>query len=84
MKVSPLQWQNGQKVMHVLTDVQAAEEMKLLVEIIRSVRNSRAEVNTPMSKKIKMIVKAKDQAVLAILKKTELIWNDSVIQKNFN
>ena len=53
----------------VLTDLQAAEEMKLLVEIIRSVRNSRAEVNTPMSKKIKMIVKAKDQAVLAILEK---------------
>ena len=52
-----------------LTDLQAAEEMKLLVEIIRSVRNSRAEVNTPMSKKIKMIVKAKDQAVLAILEK---------------
>ena len=53
----------------LLTDLQAAEEMKLLVEIIRSVRNSRAEVNTPMSKKIKMIVKAKDQAVLAILEK---------------
>lgn len=50
-----------------LTDVQAAEEMKLLVEIIRSVRNSRAEVNTPMSKKIKMIVKAKDESVLTIL-----------------
>jgi valyl-tRNA synthetase len=53
----------------LLTDLQAAEEMKLLVEIIRSVRNSRAEVNTPMSKKIRMIVKAKDQAVLAILEK---------------
>ncbi|MBB6445851.1 valine--tRNA ligase [Bacillus benzoevorans] len=50
-----------------LTDVHAAEEMKLLVEIIRSVRNSRAEVNTPMSKKIKMIVKAKDASVLSIL-----------------
>ena len=35
--------------------------MKLLVEIIRSVRNIRAEVNTPMSKKNKMIVKAKDE-----------------------
>ena len=49
------------------TDEQAASDMKLLVEIIRSVRNSRAEVNTPMSKKIKMIVKAKDQGVLATL-----------------
>jgi valyl-tRNA synthetase len=49
------------------TDNQAANEMKLLVEIIRSVRNSRAEVNTPMSKKIKMMVKAKDQEVLNTL-----------------
>ncbi|MEH7417108.1 valine--tRNA ligase [Neobacillus drentensis] len=47
-----------------LTDDQAAQEMKLLVEMIRSVRNIRAEVNTPLSKKIKMLVKAKDEAVL--------------------
>ncbi|MFE8703428.1 valine--tRNA ligase [Cytobacillus sp. FJAT-54145] len=52
-----------------LSDTQAATEMKLLVEIIRSVRNIRAEVNTPLSKKIKMIVKAKDEAVLSILDK---------------
>ncbi|QED48809.1 valine--tRNA ligase [Cytobacillus dafuensis] len=51
------------------TDQQASNEMKLLVEIIRSVRNSRAEVNTPMSKKIKMILKAKDQDVLSTLEK---------------
>ncbi|USK53931.1 valine--tRNA ligase [Cytobacillus solani] len=49
------------------TDEKAADEMKLLVEIIRSVRNSRAEVNTPMSKKIKMILKAKDEAILSTL-----------------
>ncbi|ULT55844.1 valine--tRNA ligase [Neobacillus drentensis] len=47
-----------------LTDDQAAQEMKLLVEMIRSVRNIRAEVNTPLSKKIKMLVKAKDESVL--------------------
>jgi len=52
-----------------LSDNQAATEMKLLVEIIRSVRNSRAEVNTPLSKKIKMIVKGKDEAVIATLEK---------------
>ncbi|AGK55098.1 valine--tRNA ligase [Bacillus sp. 1NLA3E] len=52
-----------------LVDDQAAGEMKLLVEIIRSVRNSRAEVNTPLSKKIKMILKAKDAGVLAVLEK---------------
>jgi valyl-tRNA synthetase len=52
-----------------LTDKQAAEEMKLLVEIIRSVRNIRAEVNTPMSKKVKMMVKAKDENINNILEK---------------
>ncbi len=51
------------------TDNQAASEMKLLVEIIRSVRNSRAEVNTPMSKKIKMILKAKDSETMTTLEK---------------
>ncbi|MDQ0156139.1 valine--tRNA ligase [Robertmurraya andreesenii] len=52
-----------------LTDHDAAAEMKLLVEIIRSVRNIRAEVNTPLSKKIKMIVKVKDDRVLHTLEK---------------
>ncbi|MFL6559247.1 MAG: valine--tRNA ligase [Bacillus sp. (in: firmicutes)] len=47
-----------------LSDDQAAQEMKLLMEMIRSVRNIRAEVNTPMSKKIKMLVKAKDETIL--------------------
>ncbi|WP_251549411.1 valine--tRNA ligase [Neobacillus muris] len=50
-----------------LTDEQAAQEMKLLVEMIRSVRNIRAEVNTPLSKKIKMLVKAKDEKILKAL-----------------
>ncbi|WP_040207764.1 valine--tRNA ligase [Neobacillus jeddahensis] len=52
------------KVNPDLSDEQAAGEMKLLMEMIRSVRNIRAEVNTPMSKKIKMLVKAKDEQVL--------------------
>ncbi|WP_077214141.1 valine--tRNA ligase [Bacillus dakarensis] len=51
------------------TDQKAAGEMKLLVEMIRSVRNIRAEVNTPLSKKIKMIVKAKDESILETLQK---------------
>lgn len=51
------------------TDEKAAGEMKLLVEMIRSVRNIRAEVNTPLSKKIKMIVKAKDESILETLEK---------------
>ncbi|TRZ37401.1 valine--tRNA ligase [Niallia circulans] len=49
------------------TDNKAANDMKLLVEIIRSVRNSRAEVNTPMSKKIKILLKAQDETIKATL-----------------
>ncbi len=52
-----------------LTDDAAAEEMKLLVDIIRAVRNIRAEVNTPMSKQIKLMLKAKDEETLAVLQK---------------
>ena len=48
---------------------EAAEEMKLLVEIIRAVRNIRSEVNTPMSKKINLMLKAKDESIVAKLEK---------------
>jgi valyl-tRNA synthetase len=50
-----------------LVDTEAAAEMKLLVEIIRSVRNIRAEVNTPLSKKINMFLKAKDDTIVTAL-----------------
>ncbi|KRG13325.1 valine--tRNA ligase [Virgibacillus soli] len=49
------------------TDHEAANEMKLLMDIIRSVRNIRAEVNTPMSKQIKLLLKAKDEKILTAL-----------------
>jgi valyl-tRNA synthetase len=52
-----------------LSDEQSATEMKLLMEMIRAVRNIRAEVNTPMSKKIKMLVKAKDESILKVIEK---------------
>ncbi|GAA4705070.1 valine--tRNA ligase [Brevibacillus fulvus] len=45
----------------------AEAEMGLLMEVIRSVRNIRAEVNVPMSKKIELLIKASDQVTLARL-----------------
>lgn len=54
-----------------LTDQGAAEEMKLLVDIIRAVRNVRAEVNTPMSKQINLMLKAKDAHTLTIIEKNK-------------
>jgi valyl-tRNA synthetase len=61
------------------TDKEAAAQMKLLVEIIRSVRNIRAEVNTPLSKKIKMIISAHDDNTLQTLK-----MNQSYIERFCN
>ncbi|WP_270577319.1 valine--tRNA ligase [Caldibacillus thermoamylovorans] len=55
------------KVRPELSNQEASEHMKLLVEIIRSVRNIRAEVNTPMSKKIAMIINAHDEKILDTL-----------------
>jgi valyl-tRNA synthetase len=52
-----------------LSDEGAAAEMKLLVDIIRAVRNIRAEVNTPMSKQIRLQIKAKDEKISNILEK---------------
>ncbi|MEK4426408.1 valine--tRNA ligase [Solibacillus sp. FSL K6-1523] len=44
-----------------------AVEMQLLMDIIRAVRNIRAEVNTPMSKKVAMTISAKDASIASIL-----------------
>lgn len=54
----------------VRADLHFAEEadnMKLLMDIIRSVRNIRAEVNTPMSKKVPLFISAKDAATVTVL-----------------
>ncbi|WP_404329438.1 valine--tRNA ligase [Mesobacillus maritimus] len=76
------------KVDKSLTDEAAAAEMKLLVEVIRSVRNIRAEVNTPLSKKIKMFLKAKDEQVLAIVEKNsayiERFCNPETLEMGIN
>jgi len=50
---------------------EAEAEMNLLTEVIRSVRNIRAEVNVPMSKKIELLIKAGDSATLERLKRGE-------------
>ncbi|WP_082233695.1 valine--tRNA ligase [Halobacillus massiliensis] len=50
-----------------LHNEQAVTEMQRLVSIIRSVRNIRAEVDTPMSKEIQLLIQAKDDQVVAEL-----------------
>jgi valyl-tRNA synthetase len=48
-------------------DEEASEEMKRLVAIIKAVRNIRAEVDTPMSKQISLLIQAKDNTIVAEL-----------------
>ncbi|MFD7520892.1 valine--tRNA ligase [Paenibacillus chitinolyticus] len=50
---------------------EAVREMELLMDIIRAVRNIRAEVNVPMSKKIELLVKPSGQDVETILSRNE-------------
>ncbi|WP_100011959.1 valine--tRNA ligase [Lentibacillus sediminis] len=45
-------------------DEAASAEMKRLVSIIKSVRNIRAEVDTPMSKQIKLLIQAENAEVV--------------------
>ncbi|WP_100405010.1 valine--tRNA ligase [Bacillus solitudinis] len=47
----------------------AVKDMDLLKEIIRSVRNTRSELNVPMSKQIELLVHAKDEKILAQLER---------------
>lgn len=51
---------------------EAVREMELLMDIIRAVRNIRAEVNVPMSKKIELLVKPSDEVTAAILQRNEV------------
>nr|WP_280530916.1 valine--tRNA ligase [Paenibacillus alvei] len=44
---------------------EAVREMMLLMDMIRAVRNIRAEVNVPMSKKVELIVKPADRTIEA-------------------
>lgn len=51
-----------------LTDETAAKGMEVLKELIRSVRNIRSEVNTPLSKPITLLIQTNDEAVDTFLK----------------
>lgn len=54
-----------------LENPQSVTEMNLLMDMIRAVRNIRAEVNVPMSKKVELIIKAGSQDTLDIISRNE-------------
>lgn len=47
---------------------ESVRAMELLMDVIRSVRNIRAEVNVPMSKKVELLLKPTDSVSLAIIR----------------
>ncbi|SDB95593.1 valyl-tRNA synthetase [Pelagirhabdus alkalitolerans] len=67
------------KVEASYTNQQASSEMKQLVAIIRSVRNIRAEVDTPMSKQIVLYIQANDSEI-----KDQLRTNKHYIERFCN
>ncbi|MBQ5151975.1 valine--tRNA ligase [Macrococcoides caseolyticum] len=46
-----------------LSNEQSKRDMEQLMEIIRAVRNTRSEVNTPMSKQIPMMIRTNSEAI---------------------
>ncbi|MFV0561289.1 MAG: valine--tRNA ligase [Enterococcus sp.] len=60
-------------------DLRAANGMEVLKELIRSVRNIRSEVNTPLSKPITLIIKTNDPVVDQFL-----VENTSYIERFCN
>ncbi|ARQ07333.1 valine--tRNA ligase [Macrococcoides canis] len=52
-----------------LSNEQSKRDMEQLMEIIRAVRNTRSEVNTPMSKQIPMMIKTNNDDVAARLER---------------
>ncbi|QIH76231.1 valine--tRNA ligase [Macrococcoides canis] len=52
-----------------LSNEQSKRDMEQLMEIIRAVRNTRSEVNTPMSKQIPMMIKTNNDDIAARLER---------------
>ncbi|MEX2104196.1 MAG: valine--tRNA ligase [Bacilli bacterium] len=50
---------------------QATKEMELLMDMIRAVRNVRAEVNVPMSRKIEILIRPSDEETLHMINRGE-------------
>lgn len=60
------------KVAEEHNDEEAVQQMSRLVSIIRSVRNIRAEVDTPLSQKIRLFIKGDDEKIVQELNRNEI------------
>lgn len=59
--ITVAKWPEKREELH---DEEAAKEMKRLVAIIKSVRNIRAEVDTPISKPVKLMIQAENRTIV--------------------
>ncbi|MBU5466533.1 valine--tRNA ligase [Virgibacillus sp. MSJ-26] len=59
--ITVAKWPEVEEAFH---DEKAAKEMDRLVSIIKSVRNIRAEVDTPMSKEIQLLIQAENEDIV--------------------
>ncbi|WP_202080236.1 valine--tRNA ligase [Caldalkalibacillus salinus] len=55
------------------THREATKEMELLMEVIRAVRNIRAEVNVPLGKPVEILIKANNEEELRYLQNSESV-----------
>src|SRR5699024_8940337 len=60
------------EVLPEFQDEMASNEMKRLVSIIKAVRNTRAEVDTPLSKQIELLIQTEDEEVKKELEKNKI------------
>jgi len=60
------------EVLPEFQDEMASNEMKRLVSIIKAVRNTRAEVDTPLSKQIELLIQTQDEGVKTELEKNKV------------
>ncbi len=63
----------AERVRESLIFEESKQTMQQLVEIIKSVRQSRVEVNTPLSKEIPILIQAKIKKLKQLYHKTKII-----------
>lgn len=69
VSITQASWPQVRKDLH---DEDSVKQMNLLIEVIRSVRNVRQEVNTPMSKEVDIFMKPANEETAQILQNNQM------------
>lgn len=68
VSITQTSWPEVRQDLH---DEDSVKQMNLLIEVIRAVRNVRAEVNTPMSKEVDIFMKPANEQVAHVLENNQ-------------